>query len=113
MKDNENLIESLMERAAEYGTQSFELVKLKTLDKTSDIVSSIIPHSVTFVLIASFTIFVNFGLAFWLGDIIGNTFYGFFIVAAFYGIIGIIFHFFIHNLIKRKVSNYIIKQVLK
>ena len=74
MEDNAKLIESLLERAAEYGKTSFELVKLKALDKTSDVVSSFIPHSVVFVLIASFMLFLNLGLAFWLGEILGKTY---------------------------------------
>jgi hypothetical protein len=113
MEDNAKLIESLLERAAEYGKTSYELVKLKALDKTSDVVSSFIPHSVVFVLIASFTLFFNLGLAFWLGEILGKTCFGFFVVAAFYGIAGIVFHLFMRKWLKKIVSNYIIKQVLK
>jgi hypothetical protein len=113
MEDNAKPIESLLEKAAEYGKTSFELVKLKALDKTSDVVSSFIPHSVFFVLIASFMLFINLGLAFWLGEILGKAYFGFFVVAAFYGIIGIILHFFMHKRIKKLISNYIIKRVLK
>ena len=113
MNDNEKLIESLLERTIEYGKTSFELVKLKTLDKTSDVVSSFIPHSVVFFLIASLLFFLNLGLAFWLGDIMGNNSYGFFVVAAFYGVLGIVIHFFMHDWLKKKICNYIIKQVLK
>jgi hypothetical protein len=49
MEENKKLIESLLEKATEYGKTSFELVKLKALDKTSDVVSSFIPHSVVFI----------------------------------------------------------------
>jgi len=113
MEDNAKLIESLLERAAEYGKTTYELVKLKALDKTSEVVSSFIPHSVVFVLIALFMLFVNLGLSFWLGEILGKTFYGFFVVAAFYGLIGIVIHFFMHKWLKKLVFNYIIKHMLK
>ena len=112
MEDNAKLIESLLERAAEYGKSSFELVKLKALDKTSDIVSSFIPHSVVFVLIAIFMLFLNLGLAFWLGEILGKTWLGFIVVAAFYFITGIVL-FFMRKWFKKLICNYIIKQVLK
>ena len=111
--DNANLIESLLERVTDYGKTTFELVKLKALDKTTDAVSSFIPHSFVIVLIAIFMLFANLGLALWLGEIIGKIFYGFLVVAAFYGIIGMIIHFFMHKWIKKLVSNYIIKQLLK
>jgi len=113
MEDNAKLLESLLERATEYGKTSFELVKLKTLDKTTDVVSSLVPHSVVFILFASFMLFLNLGLALWLGDILGKTFYGFFAVAAFYILAGIVIHFFMHKWIKKLVGNYFIKHVLK
>lgn len=110
---NEKLIESLLERVTDYGKTTYELVKLKALDKTTDAVSSFIPHSIVLILIAIFMLFANLGLALWLGEFIGKIFYGFLVVAAFYGIIGIIIHFFMHKWIKKLVSNYIIKQLLK
>jgi len=113
MEDNTKLIEPLLEKAAEYGKTSYELLKLKALDKTSDVVSSFIPHSVVFVLIVSFLLFFNLGLSFWLGEILGKIYYGFFVVAAFYGVIGIVLHFFMHKRIKKIICNYIIKLALK
>ena len=113
MEENVNLIEELLERVTEYGKTSYELIKLKTLDKTSDVVSSFIPQSIVFVIIAVFMIFFNLGLAFWLGDILGKTYYGFFIIAAFYAITGIVIHFFMHKWIKKIICNYIIKLVYK
>ncbi len=111
--EDTKFLESLLERATEYGKTSFELVKLKALDKTTDVVSSLIPHSVVFVLIASFLIFLNLGLALWLGEILGKVFYGFFVVAGFYVIAAIFIHFFMHKWLKRHVGNYFIKRVLK
>jgi fatty acid desaturase len=113
MQDHTKLIESLLERATDYGKTSFELAKLKALDKTTDVASSLIPHSVVFVLFASFMIFFNLGLAFWLGEILGKTFFGFFVVAGFYVIIGLVLHFFMHKRIKGMLHNYFIKQLLK
>ena len=113
MEDHTKLIESLFERVTEYGKTTFELGKLKAVDKTSDIVSSFVPHSATFVLIASCLLFLNLGIAFWLGEILGKAFYGFFVVAGFYCVIGIVVHFFMHKWIKKIVRNYMIKLLLK
>jgi fatty acid desaturase len=106
-------IESLLESAADYGRTSYDLVKLKTIYKTSDVVSSLIPHAVVYIIIMSFLLFLNLGVAFWLGKIFGNMFYGFFVVAAFYGIMALVVHFFMHDRIKKKIMDYIIKQALK
>ncbi|NEW83183.1 MAG: hypothetical protein GZ094_12560 [Mariniphaga sp.] len=113
MEENENIIESLIERTTEYGKTSFELIKLKTLDKASDVVSSFIPNSIVAVFYLSFLLFCNLGLALWLGEILGTIYYGFFLLAVFYGVTGIFIHLFMHKWIKRIVGDNFIKQVLK
>jgi Fe2+ transport system protein B len=113
MENNAKLIESLFENATEYGKTSYELIKLKAVDKTSEVISTFVPHSVVVVLIAVFMLFFNLGLAFWLGEILGKIFYGFFVIAAFYCVSAIIVHFFLHKWLKKKVSNSIIKLLLK
>jgi ABC-type uncharacterized transport system fused permease/ATPase subunit len=113
MENNVNQIESLLEKAADYGKTSYELLKLKTLDKTSDVASSILPNIVVLFVFVTFLLFLNLGLAFWLGEIFGKLYYGFFIIAAFYFIIGIVLHFFMHKWIKKNVGNYIVKRMLK
>jgi len=113
MESNARLIEALLEKVSDYGITSFELVKLKALDKTSDTVSSFIPHLFVFIVIAVFMLFINLGLAFWLGDILGKIYFGFLVVAGFYGIIGVVIHFFMHQWLKKVIWNYIIRIVLK
>jgi hypothetical protein len=113
MEDNAKLIEQLLGRAVEYGERSFELIKLKALEKTSDVVSSFAHHSFVFVLIASFMLFFNLGLAFWLGEILGQTYYGFLVMSAFYGLVVIFLQLFMKKRLKEKVRNYVIKLLLK
>jgi hypothetical protein len=113
MEDSIKLIEALFEKVTDYGKTTLELAKLKTLDKTTDVVSSIIPHSVVFILVASFMLFFNLGIAFWLGEVLGKIFYGFLLVASFYFLLAVVFHFFMHKWIKKKIYNSIIKKVLK
>ena len=113
MEENIKMIETLLEKATEYGKTSFELIKLKTLDKTTDIVSTLIPQSFVFIAIMSFILFINIALALWLGDILGKVFYGFIAVAALYGFSAIVIHFFLHKWIKKHIRNSIIKMVLK
>jgi len=113
MEDNIQQFESLWKRAIEYAKINVELIKLKLFDRTVDVISSLIPPAVVFVLVSSFLFFLSLGLAIWLGEILGNAYFGFLVVAAFYGIMALLVHFFMHKRIKRIVSDYIIKQVLK
>ena len=113
MEDQTNIIETLLERATEYGKSGYELAKLKALDKSSDVLSTLTANSVVLIILSSFILFLNLGLAFWLGEILGRIYFGFFVVAAFYGISGILIYFFLHDWIKKVVSNKFINQVLK
>jgi hypothetical protein len=112
MEDNINLTESLLERITEYGKTSYELVKLNVVDKTSDSVSSLMAYAIVKVIAVCFLLFVNLGIAFWLGDILGKIYYGFFLVAAFYGLVTFILHFFMRKWMKRVFYDYFIRQML-
>lgn len=106
-------MESLFEKATDYGKTSYELAKLKAVKKASDVISDVIPHTIIVVIVTLFMIFLNLGIAFWIGEILGEIFYGFFAIAGFYCIIGVVLHFFMHKWIKSKLQNCFIKQMLK
>jgi hypothetical protein len=113
MEDNARIIDELLKKVTEYGKTEIELAKLKALDKASDIVSASVPSLIVMVSAAIFMLFLNLGAAIWLGGILGSLFYGFFTVAAFYGIIALIMHLFMHKWIKKLVGDFIIRKVLK
>ena len=113
MEEKTNLLGSLLDIATDYGETSIELVRLKVLDKTTDIVSSLVPLSIVIVFFLSFLLFVNLGIAFWLGEILGKIFYGFLVVAGFYIIVAIFIRIFLYNWIKKLVGDYMVKRLLK
>jgi len=113
MENDTGSIEALLEKTVDYGKTSLELVKLKVLDKISDIISSLLPRVFAIFSVATFFLFINFGLGFWLSKILNNTFLGFFVVAGFYGILAIFVRFLMYNRIKRLIYNFMIKQVTK
>ena len=108
MEDKINFIEPLFEKAKEYGKTSYELFKLKTLNKTVGVLSSFISHGVIFLFLSMFIVFLNIAVALWLGDLLGKSYYGFFCVAAFYGITWSVLYFFMRNWLKKLVSNKMI-----
>ena len=113
MKDKEHILEPLWEKAEDYGKTSLELLKLKSIDKASDVVSTVLPYMLVIVFTVIFLMFVNFGIAFWLGSLMGSIYLGFFAVAVFYGLCGIFIHFFLHDKIKERIRNIVIKLLLK
>ena len=111
MEDNINLIEPLLERFKDYGKTSIELVKLKSIDKTADILSTLVARLFFFMVLVIFLITMNIAIALWLGQIIGKTYDGFLVVAAFYGVIGVILYF-MQPSIKARANDLIIKLVI-
>jgi hypothetical protein len=113
MEEKTNLVDTLFGNAIDYGMTSFELAKLKTVNKISDVVSTIVPNSVVYILMLPFLLFLNLGIALWLGEELGKIYFGFFAVAAFYCILGLVVKLFMHKWLKKIVGNYIIRTLLK
>lgn len=113
MEDNMESIESLFEKTVDYGKTNYELFKLRLIDKVSDGLSSLIPLLIILILIGSFLVFINLGIALWIGEMIGNTYYGFFIVGGFYGLVTLIFYFFTNKRIKRIFYDFFVRKIIK
>jgi hypothetical protein len=112
MEDDANRFETLFERAADYGKTSFDLAKLQAVKETTDVVSTWIPHAIVLVFVSTCILLFNLGLALWIGELLENIYYGFFIVAGAYGIIALVLHFIFHKWIKKYVRECLIKKIL-
>lgn len=114
MEENGNTpLQSLLEKGEEFGKTSLELLKLKALEKTSGLASSLVLNGTFIFVISLFLIMGTIGLALWLGDLLGKPWYGFFAVAGFYGLMGFVLYFLLNKWIKRLVGDSIIKHALK
>jgi hypothetical protein len=113
MEDQTSFIEPLLERAEAYGKTSYALFKLKAIDKTANLGSTLISRGTTILLFVLFISCTNIGVSLWLGDVLGKSYYGFFCVAGFYGFIGVVLYFFMHSSLKKKISNAIVSQMLQ
>lgn len=112
MEENPNTIASLVEKVETLSKTSYELLRLKTLDKTSKVVSSVTLRLFVFSVIFLFMLLLSIGIGIWLGELLGKLYYGFFIIAAFYAVSAVIIYFFMGDWIKQRISNSIINQVL-
>jgi len=108
-----NIIESLFEKAQSFGKTTLELTKLKVLETSTIVATSLITRISIIIVISMFLLLFNIGLSLFLGELFGKLYYGFFIVAAFYLLAGILFYFYLHKWIKNPVSDLIIKQALQ
>jgi len=113
MDEQSGLIESLIEKGEQYGKTTLELLKLKTLDKSADVVSNLVSWLIVLIFAVLFFLILNIGVALWLGELLGKAYYGFFVVSGFYALLALIFGIFRKQIVKNPVNNSIITQVLE
>ncbi len=103
----------LLSESKEYIETKAELWKLRAVDKITEIASSLASRLVIFIVVMIFCIMLSIAIALWIGDWLGKSMYGFFIVAAFYGIAGLILYFYGNKLIKAPLGNKLVQAMLK
>jgi len=113
METPSGLLQTLFEQVKDLGLTTYELTKLKALEAITMIVSSLVSKLIVVLVISMFVLLLNLGLALYLGEIFGKIYLGFFIVAAFDLIVGIVFYFFLHKWISKPVSDSIVSQALQ
>jgi len=113
MIDDTTPIATLFERAEDYAKTTIKLVKLNAVDKSAEIVSSLFSLLVVSMTVVLSIIITSIGVALWLGKLLGDAFYGFFIIGAFYLLVAIVLRVFREQWLKYPVSNSIIKQMMK
>ncbi len=105
------MIEPLLERAEQYGKTSLELIKLKSLNKTSDIVSTLVYKIIMIVAFSFFLILGSIALAIYLGTILGTNYFGFLVVSGFYALLYFVLYLS-KKALKKQVKQSMVKQIL-
>ena len=104
-------MEPLLEKFGHFGQLNIDLIKYKILDKVADLISSFIARFILLLMISIFVVFLSLGAALWIGELLGKIYYGFFVVALFYGLLSIIIMSLQHS-IKMRMNNWIISKML-
>ena len=67
---------------------------------------------IVLVIVLSIAVFsLNMALSLWLGELLGANYYGFLVVSLFYSLVAVVL-FIVRTLIKSKVNDLIITQML-
>jgi len=112
METKAHSFESLFERAGEYLETRIELVKLKSVEKSSDVISSVGARIPIILALLMSIVILSIGAALWIGEKIGKSYYGFFIVGGFYIFMALIVYIFKNGLLKVPIANLFINKVL-
>ena len=109
-KDN---IELLLDKGSDCLSTRIDLYELKVADTSSDVLSAVISKAIVFSVFAVFFLIANIGIALLLGELLGKLYYGFFIVAGFYLIAGIIIKTMQKKWLKEPLADKLIEKLLK
>jgi hypothetical protein len=112
MEEKYKMLEDLMANAETFGKTNVELIKLKTVDKVADGASSMVAWAAVVIALVLFFITLNFGIALLVGDLVGKAYLGFLIVAAFYGVAGLILYLFKDKWIKKPLNDSMINNMM-
>lgn len=88
-----DLILEISERFKGITKAHYEYYKAATYEQFVIVVSALTIISILFFLFGLFLVFLTFGLAFLIGSLLGNYAFGFFILAGFYMLLGLLLYF--------------------
>ena len=113
MENQSTPVESLIDRVKSYVETRIDLLRLKAIDKSSSFLSLLI--SMVIVILVSFisVIMISVGIALLLGDLLGKSYYGFFIVGALYLIAGLILFSAREKWLKTPIANSMIHKLME
>lgn len=106
-------IEAILKDAGRYVEVKSEILTLKASDKAAETGSALVSALVISVVLLLGLLLLSVGIGFWLGKMLGEVYYGFFIVAGFYFLVGLILYFSRDSLIKTPLYNSIINKLTR
>jgi membrane protein insertase Oxa1/YidC/SpoIIIJ len=112
MESKPTNVEELFQKLKDYAEVRMQLFKLKAINRVSGLMSSFVSVIILIILFSMAIIFISIAVALLIGEWLGHNYYGFFIVAAIYVIIGLIIYTMRDKLIKGKVASSMIKEMI-
>ncbi len=106
-----SILEPVLDSIRDYSKTSLELLKLQSVDKTADILSTITSRLIFISIAFIFFVILEIALALWLGDLMGRPFYGFLAVAALDAVLCLI-AFLLHKTLKKNINDLVINSLL-
>lgn len=113
MENEASSLELLFARSEQWCKTSIELIRLKAIRTATDSVSSSLSMVVVLMIFWLSIIIGSLGASLWIGECLGKTFYGFFVVSLFYLLLALLIFIFRNQWIKNPLNRFFIKQALK
>ena len=106
-------LKELIDKAVQYVETNIELLKLKIINKGSSITSTFLTYIIIAVFIIMLIILFSIGTALWIGKLLGETYYGFFITGGFFLLMIIILFSLRNKWLKIPITNSLVQNLRK
>lgn len=113
MDTNYEIVETVFSRIENLTTTQTELIKLKLYNKTADLATFLAMKAIIMSVLGLFFLFLNIGLSLWLGEILGKTYYGFLVIAAFYALVAVFIRTSVYKYLQRQINFLLLSKILK
>ena len=105
--------EELLETIKDYAATRYDLTRLKLVDKSSQLLASLISSVAIIIVMCFFLFFLSYAVAGYLSIAIGSPFSGFLIVGGVYLILGLLLYYLRNRHLELPLSNHFVKEFLK
>ena len=113
MEDQQQDIDILLSDAGDFIETRTNLWKLKAVESLVDVSGELV-SGMGMIVISSFVVIIfSIGLALLIGDWLGKSYYGFFIIGGLYGIAALVIYARRSRWLKDPFSNMLIRKILK
>lgn len=113
MQEEPTDIDVLLSDAGDFIETRTTLWKLKAIESLADVSGELVSGLAMIVITSFVVITFSIGLALLIGDWLGKSYYGFFIMGGFYAIVALIVYARRSHWLKDPFSNMLIRKILK
>lgn len=113
MQEQQSDIDILLSDAGDFIETRTTLWKYKGIESLADVSGELVSGLAMIVFVSFVIIIFSIGFALLIGEWLGKSYYGFFIMGGFYGIIALIIFARRERWLKDPFSNMLIRKILK
>lgn len=106
-------VKELLERTVAYAETNVNLIKLKLINRGSSVTSAFLAFVIIAVFALMLIILLSIGAALWIGKVLGETYYGFFIAGGFFLLLIIVLYTLRNKWLKIPIANSLLKSLYK
>lgn len=106
-------MEELLDKIKDYLNTRIRLGKLTLIEKGVLLFANLITDGLVIIFLILAFLFVSLALGFYISELLGNSFGGFFIVSLFYFVLAIIIYLLKDKYLEKPIINNMIKKILK